>query len=132
MWLPHSKHSSHGQLANWINRHKHFCIYIYQNTTNWNFYYKCYCQIYVSNKYAYQIGHMCHLYQILTRYILEMYAHIFAHMKWLVPTIQWVLYTYLTYITIQIWLQHSKYQSHGKHAKWAYRPNIFGYLFLNN
>ena len=41
-----------------------------------------------------------------------------------------VTYTYLQYVTEQIWLQHSKYSSHRQHAKWAHRPKTFAlYLY---
>ena len=40
-------------------------------------------------------------------------------MKSLVLTMQQgVLYTCLTYTTMETWLPHSKYSSHGQHAKW--------------
>ena len=35
----------------------------------------------------------------------------------------------VTNITEQIWLLHSKYSSHVQHTRWAYRPNIFAYIY---
>ena len=61
------------------------------------------------------------------------YMHInMPLMKSLVPTTeQGALYTYLTYNTEHIWLLYPKYSSNGKHAKWAYRLNIFAHIYQN-
>ena len=50
------------------------------------------------------------------------------HMKSLPSTIQQeALYTYLTYITEQIWLPYSNHISLYQHVR-AYGPNIFAYI----
>ena len=56
--------------------------------------------------------------------------HIYmTHMRSLALTIQQGgLYMYLTNIIQEIWLTHSKYISHGQHAVWVYRPNIFAHM----
>ena len=40
------------------------------------------------------------------------------------------LYTYLTYVTDQIWLPHYKYELHYHYNKWACRPNISAYVYV--
>ena len=35
----------------------------------------------------------------------------------------------VTYVTEHLWLPHWKYESCNHYTKWAYRPNIFAYLY---
>ena len=41
------------------------------------------------------------------------------------------LCTYLTYVTEQIWLLHCRSEPHSHHALYAYRTNIFVYIYQN-
>ena len=70
------------------------------------------------------IGHTC---QIFNMHIYWKCMQIYMpHIKSLALNMkQEALYTYLTYITKQIWLQNSKYSSHDQHPTWTFRPNMF-------
>ena len=78
-----------------------------QTTTNCNVKFTCYCQICARNIWAHQIGHRCHICEIFQGLIWNRHTHMRPHMKLLQSTMrQWAQYTYLTYITEQIWLPH--------------------------
>ena len=100
--------------------------------TNCNLYFTCHCQICTRNKYDHQIEPICYRHQILkcmNRGCMKIYM---PHMKSLASTMQQgALNTYLTYITQQIWLPHSKYSTCSQHAVLAYRPNSFAYICQN-
>ena len=59
--------------------------------------------------------------------------HIYMpHMKSLVPNIQQgAQCTYLTYMTEQIWLTHSKYSSHGQHPISHVNPTVL-HIYAKN
>ena len=42
------------------------------------------------------------------------------------------VHIYLTFITEQIWLPHSKCCSHGQYAMWVHQPNIFAHISKHN
>ena len=75
--------------------------------------------------YCFYILHMPNIWHIYMKDVC-------TYMKSVVSTMQWgALYTYLTYISEQIWLPHSKYSSHSLKPTWAYRPNIFENICQN-
>ena len=69
---------------------------------------------------------------IYAKYLINIYRRCMPYMKLLTSNFQYrTLYTYLTFITEQTWLPHSKHSSYDKYGKWAYQTNIFAYIYQN-
>ena len=102
--------------ANILNRYTDPTFYTYVPKHNQlQLYFSCYCQICARNKLG--------IYATYAKYFKDLYGrcvHIYVpYMMSLQWTMwQWTLYTYLTYITKQLWLPNCTYMFP------TYRPNI--------
>ena len=82
---PHSNCSLYGQCTKGACGPNIFA-YICQNTTNYTFYFTCYCQICARKKHAHHTGIVCHIYWVLNMYIQDWMQLYMPHIKTQAPT----------------------------------------------